>query len=204
MKHATAGLAVALVTVVLTPILATAQSQVTVSGRVVADATGDPIPNARIAVTPPVPGAPVVLSDGNGRFSISIPAGQAKVVASKSGYAKSEMAGRVTFDTYNNSKSPAPSAIEIAPRPVDFNLAHQPRERGRSGGLALRAEGHQRPAASGADAHAAGLGVERDSREWHRRDRSPTGIRPAESVADRRRGGADGSDQHDHGHSRRQ
>jgi hypothetical protein len=35
----------------------------------------------------------------------------------------STIAGRVTFDTYNNSKPPAPSAVEIAPLPVDFDLA---------------------------------------------------------------------------------
>jgi hypothetical protein len=70
---------------------ASAQSTLTVSGRVLADATGDPIANARIAVTPAVQGAPVVLTDSNGRFSLSVPPGQARVVASKSGYARSEL-----------------------------------------------------------------------------------------------------------------
>ncbi|MBZ5556235.1 MAG: carboxypeptidase-like regulatory domain-containing protein [Acidobacteriia bacterium] len=68
-----------------------AQPALTISGRVLSDATGDPLANARIAVTPAVQGAPVALTDGNGRFSISVPPGQARIVASKSGYARSEL-----------------------------------------------------------------------------------------------------------------
>jgi carboxypeptidase family protein len=86
MRRAFGGLAVAMAT--MAP--ATAQSPATISGRVLSDATGDPIPNARVAVTPAVQGAPVVLTDRDGRFSISTPAGQVKVVASKSGYARTE------------------------------------------------------------------------------------------------------------------
>src|SRR5258706_3977546 len=100
MRYALAGLAVALATTAATA----AQSQATITGLVLSDATGDPIPNARVAVTPAVQGAPVVLTDSNGRFSISIPAGQAKVVASKSGYARKE-------------------AIPTPGQPVEFRLS---------------------------------------------------------------------------------
>src|SRR5439155_3129347 len=66
-----------------------AQTQ-SVSGRVVADATGEPLVNARVAInsTQSVPG---VLSDRDGRFSIGTPAGKYSVVASKTGYASREI-----------------------------------------------------------------------------------------------------------------
>src|SRR5262245_61309717 len=60
-----------------------------VTGRVVADATGDPIPNVRVALTVAAPGSPV-LTDRDGRFTLPAPAGRQSVVASKSGYARSE------------------------------------------------------------------------------------------------------------------
>jgi protocatechuate 3,4-dioxygenase beta subunit len=63
----------------------------TISGRVVADATGDPIPNVRITVTAAA-GASVVLTDSDGRFSLLAPAGPHNIVAGKSAYARYEMA----------------------------------------------------------------------------------------------------------------
>src|SRR4051812_42765352 len=61
-----------------------------VTGRVVADDTGDPLPNARVTTTSigvESPGRPVVLTDASGRFSLSVPAtGRAWVGASKSRY----------------------------------------------------------------------------------------------------------------------
>src|SRR5580765_5770282 len=60
---------------------------VVVSGRVVAAETGDPVPNVRVTVSPPGAGVPVVLTDRNGRFRLSVPAGTARIVASKVGFA---------------------------------------------------------------------------------------------------------------------
>src|SRR5215831_2002105 len=60
-----------------------------VTGRVVADATGDPIPNVCVALAGPAAGSPV-LTDGDGRFTLTAPAGRQSVIASKSGYARSD------------------------------------------------------------------------------------------------------------------
>jgi protocatechuate 3,4-dioxygenase beta subunit len=57
---------------------------------VVADDTGEPLPNVRIAVTGVASGAPVVLTDAAGRFTLLAPPGHG-IVASKSGYARSEL-----------------------------------------------------------------------------------------------------------------
>jgi len=65
-------------------------SAITVSGRVIADSTGDPIPNARVTVTGTQQTAPVVLTDRDGRFSVAAPAGRFNVTASKTGYARRE------------------------------------------------------------------------------------------------------------------
>jgi protocatechuate 3,4-dioxygenase beta subunit len=64
---------------------------VAISGRVVADDTGDPLPNARVTLTPASAGTRVVLSDAEGRFTLSASAGRHTVVASKSGYARREL-----------------------------------------------------------------------------------------------------------------
>src|SRR5262245_45552964 len=60
-----------------------------VSGRVLADATGAPLPNVRVVIAGPAAGSPV-LTDGDGRFTLPAPAGRQSVVASKSGWARSE------------------------------------------------------------------------------------------------------------------
>jgi hypothetical protein len=57
---------------------------------VVADSTGDPIRNARVMLTPVPKTTPGVLTDRDGRFSVTAPAGRYDVTASKSGYARSE------------------------------------------------------------------------------------------------------------------
>src|SRR6185295_19835727 len=63
------------------------------SGRVVADSTGEPVANARVTLAATTAtatlGTPVVLTDASGRFAIDGAAGQ-RVVAGKSGYARSE------------------------------------------------------------------------------------------------------------------
>ena len=63
----------------------------TISGRIVADASGEPLPNARVTFTPAVQGTPVVLADRDGRFALAAPRGSYRVAAGKSGYARSTM-----------------------------------------------------------------------------------------------------------------
>ena len=75
-----------------------------ITGRVVADATGDPIPNARVTLTTATLGTPVVLTDGDGRFAFTAPPGRQSVIASKSGHARTE---------------PAPA---IAGQPIEIRL----------------------------------------------------------------------------------
>src|SRR2546425_536562 len=81
--------AVAVVIVGAVAVAGHAQSS-SMSGRVVADATGDAIPNARVTLSTAALGTPVVLTDANGRFAFTAPSGRQSVVASKSGYARSE------------------------------------------------------------------------------------------------------------------
>ncbi|PYR49623.1 MAG: hypothetical protein DMF95_11820 [Acidobacteria bacterium] len=59
----------------------------TIKGRVVADDTGDPIPNVRVTATPLTAGAQVVLTDGEGRFTLTASAPARRIEASKTGYA---------------------------------------------------------------------------------------------------------------------
>jgi protocatechuate 3,4-dioxygenase beta subunit len=66
------------------------RSGIVISGRVVADDSGDPVRNARVAVTGPQP-APVVLTGPDGRFTFTVPSGGRYIVAaSKTGYARRE------------------------------------------------------------------------------------------------------------------
>jgi hypothetical protein len=67
-----------------------AQPSRTISGRVIADDTGEALHNARVGLSPSAQGTPVVLSDADGRFTIAAPAGRYSVVASKTGYARRE------------------------------------------------------------------------------------------------------------------
>src|SRR5437868_6047384 len=85
---------VALATVFLSAIAltTTAQPSVRLSGRVVADETGDPLPNARVAISPAMPGSPVVLTDRDGRFVLTTTAARATVTASKSSYGRRDVA----------------------------------------------------------------------------------------------------------------
>jgi hypothetical protein len=84
---------VALATVILGAVALTAHAQqgVGISGRVVADDTGDPIANARVAITPPVPVASAVLADADGRFTLTLPPDRSSVAADKSGYSPREI-----------------------------------------------------------------------------------------------------------------
>jgi len=94
---------VALATVILSAIALTAEAQPprenpsasipqtrTFSGRVLADETGDPIANARVSVSAAGTGAPVVLTDREGRFTLTAPPSRVTVVANKSGYGRRE------------------------------------------------------------------------------------------------------------------
>jgi len=64
---------------------------VVVSGSVLTQG-GDPIPNARVGVQPAGQGSPVVLTDANGAFTIALPTPRHHVVASKTGYARRDVA----------------------------------------------------------------------------------------------------------------
>src|SRR5258706_1503036 len=75
---------------ILSAITLRVDAQTIVTGRIVADDTGDPIPNARVTLAATGLGTPVVLADGEGRFTFTTPPGPFTVVASKSGYARSE------------------------------------------------------------------------------------------------------------------
>src|SRR5437867_7052552 len=61
---------------------------ISITGRVIDAHSGDAIRNARVTITPVVPGAPVVLTDADGRFALPMPAGRYEVSASKTGYAR--------------------------------------------------------------------------------------------------------------------
>jgi protocatechuate 3,4-dioxygenase beta subunit len=63
---------------------------VVISGRVVADDTGEPLPNVRITLGPAVPNAPLVHSDSDGRFEVPASGPAVRVVANKAGYAGAE------------------------------------------------------------------------------------------------------------------
>jgi len=72
--------------------LGQAPQPITISGRVVADDTGDPVPNARVSVIAANQSPLVVLSDRDGRFTVQAPAGRYTLQASKTGYARREWA----------------------------------------------------------------------------------------------------------------
>jgi len=79
------------------------QAPTAVSGRVIADDTGEPVANARVAAPLAAVGSPVVLTDDDGRFTLTIPAGATRIAASKTGYGRSETpvtAGRQTIDIH--------------------------------------------------------------------------------------------------------
>src|SRR3981189_583540 len=96
---------VALATVILSAMALTARAQPSrenpptpapqtrsISGRVVADDTGDPIANARVTLSPATPGAPVVLTDREGRFTLIAASPRVTLTASKSSYSHQELA----------------------------------------------------------------------------------------------------------------
>jgi len=66
-------------------------SSARITGRVLADDGGTPIPNARVAVTPAAPGAAVILTDPDGRFSLITSASPVTLTIDKTGYAASRV-----------------------------------------------------------------------------------------------------------------
>jgi hypothetical protein len=66
------------------------------AGRVVANETGDPIANARVSLRTTGPGVPVVLTNHEGRFTLTAAPMRLTVVASKSGYGRRETIVAVT------------------------------------------------------------------------------------------------------------
>ncbi len=65
-------------------------AQTTITGRVVADDTGNPIANARVTLASTALGTPVVLTDADGRFAFPAPPTRSNVVANKTGYGRGE------------------------------------------------------------------------------------------------------------------
>lgn len=61
----------------------------TIGGRVVADDTGEPVPNARVTIESQEDGARVVLTDRDGRFTLTA-AAVLRLVVAKPGYARVE------------------------------------------------------------------------------------------------------------------
>ncbi len=62
-----------------------------ITGRVVADDTGDPLPNARVTLSPAAQSTAVVLTDRDGRFTLPAPGARRRVAGSKVGYARHEV-----------------------------------------------------------------------------------------------------------------
>src|SRR5437899_9953324 len=94
-----ARIAAVLVTLAALPVHG--QPANTSRGRVIADDTDEPLANARVAAPLAGVGTPVVLTDDDGRFTLTIPAGATRLAASKTGYGRSDMpvtAGRQTVD----------------------------------------------------------------------------------------------------------
>src|SRR5262245_31984332 len=67
-------------------------AQSTIVGRVLADDSRDPVPNARVALNlPNDDGRIVVVSDKEGRFVLDAPSGRHSIVASKTGFARGQI-----------------------------------------------------------------------------------------------------------------
>src|SRR5437899_6064704 len=63
----------------------------TIQGRVIVGDTGEPVANARVAAPLAAAGTPVVLTDDDGRFTLTVPAGAVRLVASKTGYGRFDL-----------------------------------------------------------------------------------------------------------------
>lgn len=63
----------------------------TITGKIIADDSGRPLVNARVEATTAARGSAVVLTDGDGRFSLSVQSPPLRVAASKTGYGAREL-----------------------------------------------------------------------------------------------------------------
>ena len=122
-----------------------------ITGRVVADETGDPLANARVSVrgTPPTPDA-VVLTNADGRFTLAAAAGAQTLTASKPGYSRRQVtaipgspvelrllrgaaiSGRVVNE-YGNPVTDArvvAETVAVPPAPVETVASTQTDDRG--------------------------------------------------------------------------
>jgi protocatechuate 3,4-dioxygenase beta subunit len=91
----------AVVFVVLAALAVRAQSPNTIHGRVIAGDTDQPVANARVAAPLATVGTPVVLTDDDGTFTMAVPSGATRLVASKTGYGHVDLtipAGRQTVE----------------------------------------------------------------------------------------------------------
>ena len=65
---------------------------ITISGRVLADDSGEPLANVRVAAPSTALSTPVTLTDDDGRFTLTAAADAPRIVASKTGYGRREVA----------------------------------------------------------------------------------------------------------------
>src|SRR5262245_41572196 len=70
-----------------------AAAPVTLTGRVIADDSGDAIANVRVtlATAANAIGAPVVLTDADGRFALKVSPGRHTLAVAKTGYARRDV-----------------------------------------------------------------------------------------------------------------
>ena len=96
---------------------------VAVTGRIVADETGDPLPNVRVTVSQPGASGPVVLTDGDGHFRLSVPTGVIRIVAGKTGFAP-ETVVAIMDDTSGEREMPRDSTL-TAGCPCPFDVGNE-------------------------------------------------------------------------------
>jgi protocatechuate 3,4-dioxygenase beta subunit len=88
MKHAVLAL------LLLAPLVSSALAQSVITGRVVADESGDPVANARVVANAGSSDRLVTLTGRDGQFSLPVPPGRHGLVATKARFAR----GQVTVD----------------------------------------------------------------------------------------------------------
>jgi protocatechuate 3,4-dioxygenase beta subunit len=93
--------AVGAIAVAIGSLISAQSATETIRGRVVADDTGEPIANVRVAAPAGDIGSPVTLTDDAGRFTLTVAASSLRIIASKTGYGRREIArsaGATTVD----------------------------------------------------------------------------------------------------------
>jgi len=97
---------------------------------VVADDTGDPIVNARVTLVITGPAVPVVLTDHEGRFTLTAPSTRVTIAANKSGYSRHDATANATDP--DDRHSPAARRRHLRPHPR--RIRRSPRGRPRLAG----------------------------------------------------------------------